>query len=491
MNERKGLFATIESYIDIFLNIIAMLVAYFFAFIVKGDTVIIDGVNTVSLFDLSAAVGIVLIALLSSFAYHAAGLYVEMRYMRRYPLVKITIRANLVFYGIVALIVLLIASDYYEPFFLFWTLFAAVFSTALIIFKCRIIRGILKSFRSRSYTVKRVIIVGDNADSAKEYIKQSGDYSRFGIDVIGFVGERMGDDLGAPCLGSFSSLAEVLDQHKPSDVVFAIDSYDKRRLIKLVNMCDDRCIKVYFLPATYGFFKSPNQIERVGTLPIVNVHRTPLDNPVNAAMKRAVDIVGSILLIILTSPIMLVTAIGVKLSSPGPILFRQIRAGKMGRNFMMYKFRSMRVNSLSNKAWTTNVDLRKTRFGNFIRKSAIDELPQLFNVLRGDMSLVGPRPEIPVFVEQFKEIIPLYMVKHYVKPGMTGLAQVKGLRGDTSVEERIHEDIEYIENWSLLKDIFIIFKTPFVMFNKNEKYYEEAPDGELLDDESTRDIRSK
>ena len=130
----------------------------------------------------------------------------------------------------------------------------------------------------------------------------------------------------------------------------------------------------------------------------------------------------------------------------------------------------MRVNSASNSAWTTGDDPRKTKFGTFIRRYAIDELPQFFNVLRGSMSLVGPRPEIPMFVEQFKNTVPLYMLKHYVKPGITGLAQIKGLRGDTSIEERIREDIEYIENWSVWLDIVILLKTPFKAFNKNEKY---------------------
>ena len=136
----------------------------------------------------------------------------------------------------------------------------------------------------------------------------------------------------------------------------------------------------------------------------------------------------------------------------------------------MLKFRSMRVNEESDRAWTTDLDPRKTRFGAFLRRTAIDELPQLFNVLSGSMSLVGPRPEIPVFVNRFKETIPLYMVKHYVKPGITGLAQIKGLRGDTSIEARILEDIDYIENWSLMLDIMILLKTPFKAFNKNEKF---------------------
>jgi Undecaprenyl-phosphate glucose phosphotransferase len=309
-----------------------------------------------------------------------------------------------------------------------------------------------------------------------------------GIAVLGFVGDRMNaDELGVEKLGGFQDLGEILDRYKPSDVVFAIDAYDKRRLIKLVNMCDDRCIKVYFLPVIYGFFKTPNQIEKVGSLPIINIHQTPLDNRANAFLKRAVDIVGSLVLIILTLPIMLVAAIGVRISSPGPIFFKQKRVGKLGKVFTMYKFRSMVVNDAQNEKWTTDTDNRKTKFGNFIRKTSIDELPQLFNVLFGSMSLVGPRPEIPVFVNHFKEIIPLYMVKHYVKPGMTGLAQVKGLRGDTSVVDRIHEDIEYIENWSLLLDIQILFQTPLKAINKNEKYVgdKEKDGGEAEKEEKT------
>jgi len=163
-------------------------------------------------------------------------------------------------------------------------------------------------------------------------------------------------------------------------------------------------------------------------------------------------------------------AIGVRLSSPGPIFFKQVRVGSMGKKFMMLKFRSMRVNNESNTAWSTGNDPRKTRFGTFIRKTAIDELPQFFNVLKGDMSLVGPRPEIPFYVDYFKERVPLYMVKHYVKPGITGLAQINGFRGDTSIEDRIHADISYLENWSLALDLYILLKTPFKALNKSEKF---------------------
>ena len=173
------------------------------------------------------------------------------------------------------------------------------------------------------------------------------------------------------------------------------------------------------------------------------------------------DVVGSLVLIELTSPIMLGVAIGVKLSSPGPIIFKQERVGLNKRPFMMYKFRSMRVNAAEDSAWSTNSDPRKTRFGSIIRKFSLDELPQFFNVLKGDMSLVGPRPEIPFHVEHFKEEIPRYLVRQQVRPGLTGWAQINGLRGDTDIAERIRYDIWYIENWTVALDIKILFRTVF------------------------------
>ena len=194
---------------------------------------------------------------------------------------------------------------------------------------------------------------------------------------------------------------------------------------------------------------------------MLNIRRIPLDNLANAFCKRVIDIVGSLVLIILTSPIMLACAIGVKLTSPGPVIFRQKRVGQDKHTFYMYKFRSMRVNKRQDTGWSSDQDSRKTRFGAFMRKCSLDEFPQFFNVLRGDMSLVGPRPEVPYYVEQFKEDIPLYMVKHQVRPGITGWAQVNGLRGDTSIKERIEHDIYYIEHWSLLFDLKILFLTVF------------------------------
>lgn len=205
-------------------------------------------------------------------------------------------------------------------------------------------------------------------------------------------------------------------------------------------------------------------------LPVINIRYVPLSNTGNMIIKRAMDIAGSLFGIIITSPIMLIVAMLVKLSSPGPVIFKQERVGRHNKPFRMYKFRSMELQQPGEekKAWTVRNDPRVTRVGKFLRKTSIDELPQLFNILKGDMSLVGPRPERPLFVEKFKEEIPRYMVKHQVRPGLTGWAQVNGLRGDTSIRKRIEYDIYYIENWTVWFDIKIIFMTFITGFiNKN------------------------
>lgn len=479
-NQSRGVLDIVEGYIDILINLISMLMAYFFA-IMAFDNVVIPLTNP------RPMAFVVSVPFASYFIYHVMNLYAPSRYRTRHRFLPRIINANFILYGMVEIIIALATEDISRRFFAVWVLFGAIISTAAIAFKCRMIKTFLAAFRRKQYNLRRIILVGDNSASAAEYVKQvTENNSMYGAMVIGYVGDKITEDIGVDKLGPFTKLAEILDKYKPSDVVFAIDAYDKRHLIRLVNMCDDRCIKVYFLPVIYGFFKNSRQIEQVGNIPMINAHSTPLDNLANAAIKRAIDILGSLFLIILTSPLMIFAAIGIKLTSPGPVIFKQIRIGKMGKRFKMMKFRSMRVENNSTKEWTTDTDGRKTRFGNFLRKTSIDELPQLFNVLSGSMSLVGPRPEIPVFVDYFKDIIPLYMVKHYVKPGMTGYAQVKGLRGDTSIEERIHADISYIENWSIWLDIGILLKTPLKAINRNERYVSEEFSGDRLDDETTR-----
>ncbi len=213
-------------------------------------------------------------------------------------------------------------------------------------------------------------------------------------------------------------------------------------------------------------------LEDMDGLAVVNIRRVPLTNLVNRVLKRIVDMIGASIAIILFSPVMLIAAVGVKTTSKGPLIFKQERVGLHNRPFQMYKFRSMEVQPAEEekKGWTKKNDPRVTKIGKLLRKTSIDELPQFFNVLKGDMSLVGPRPERPLFVEKFKEEIPRYMIKHQVRPGITGWAQVSGYRGDTSIRKRIEYDLYYIENWSMTFDIKILFLTFFKGFISKNAY---------------------
>ena len=468
-NGNKNILSAIENVFDIFINSAALFAAFLFAVTLKNPGGITPESPATVLF-------IFIVVVFQSLVFMSLNLYRPIPFIKQRHILYSLFRVNFVYYLAVELVVILLLEGVLQEFAVVWMAIGWAVSTAFLLFKKNIIIHIIAKLRSKSYNLRKVIIVGDNTATAQDFVKQVSGNTQYGMMIIGYVGDKIHDVVGCDKLGSFKDLAQILDEYKPNDVVFAIDAYDKRHLIKLVNLCDDRCIRVFFLPVIYGFFKSARQITSVGTLPLVNVHNNPLDNGFNAFVKRLVDIIGSSILIILTLPLMIIAGIGVYISSPGPVIFRQERLGRMGKPFKMLKFRSMRVNVQSDAAWTQGDDPRKTRFGTLLRKTSLDELPQLFNVLFGSMSLVGPRPEIPKFVEEFREQIPLYMVKHYVKPGMTGLAQVRGLRGDTSVEERILADIEYIESWSLLSDFLILLKTPFKAFNKNEKYVAELDD---------------
>ena len=241
----------------------------------------------------------------------------------------------------------------------------------------------------------------------------------------------------------------------------ALDADETGRISRTIAACDKQGVRITMVPFYNDYLPARPTIDTLGSCKLINVRQTPFDNIFNAFVKRLFDILGSLALILVSSPIMAAVAIGVKLSSPGPVIFRQQRVGLNKKTFMMYKFRSMRVNAGEQTGWSTDTDPRKTRFGSLIRKFSLDELPQFFNVLKGDMSLVGPRPEVPFHVEHFKEEIPRYLVRQQVRPGLTGWAQINGLRGDTDIAERIRYDIWYIENWTLALDIKILFRTVF------------------------------
>ena len=336
----------------------------------------------------------------------------------------------------------------------------------LIISKRFVLRRTLWKFRSKGLNLKHVIIVGAG-EVANEYLEVINANKSYGYNYSGYVADKPG--FKGEKLGNYNELLNILTKYKPDEVVCALDISDSKYLENIVSDCEKSGTKISIIPFCYKYIPSQPYIDQIGDIPLINIRRIPLDNLGNAFTKRVIDILGSLTLIILTSPIMFITALITKCTSKGPVIFKQKRVGLNKNLFTMYKFRSMKVNSEYETAWSTNSDPRKTKFGSFIRKFSIDELPQFFNVLKGDMSLVGPRPELPHFVDNFKNEIPLYMVKHQVKPGITGLAQVNGFRGDTSIKKRIEFDIYYIENWDLIMDISILFQTVFKGLKNNEQ----------------------
>lgn len=334
------------------------------------------------------------------------------------------------------------------------------------------VRRSLRSMRARGYNQKHVLLVGYSR-AAESFIDRVRSNPIWGYQIRGILDDTVqwGHEYrGVRVIGRVEDLPHILELNTLDEIAITlgIDRYGS--LEEIVKACEKSGVHTMFVPDYFRFIPTRPYMEDLEGLPVINIRHVPLTNPLNAAMKRAVDIFGAVVALILFCPIMLPTALLIKLTSPGPLIFCQERVGLHNKPFKMYKFRSMRVQAPDEekKEWTTRGDSRVTGIGRFIRKTSIDEMPQLFNVLKGDMSLVGPRPERPFFVEKFREEIPRYMIKHQVRPGMTGWAQVNGFRGDTSISRRIEHDLYYIENWTMGFDFRILFLTFFRGFvNKN------------------------
>lgn len=335
-----------------------------------------------------------------------------------------------------------------------------------------LIRIFLRSMRAKGYNQKHILLIGYSR-AAENYIDRVLANPEWGYQIHGILDDhkaRGSEYRGIKVIGPISNLRNILNLNFMDEIAITLSIREYGILEDLVAECEKSGVHTKFIPDYNNIIPTRPYTEDLQGLPVINIRRVPLSDPLNAMMKRAVDIFGALVALTLFSPIMLVTAILIKLTSPGPLIYCQERVGLHNRPFKMYKFRSMEVQDpkQEKKQWTSPHDPRVTPIGRFIRKTSIDEMPQLFNVLFGDMSLVGPRPERPFFVEKFKEEIPRYMIKHQVRPGMTGWAQVNGLRGDTSITKRIEHDLYYIENWTLGFDFKILFLTFFKGFiNKN------------------------
>lgn len=334
------------------------------------------------------------------------------------------------------------------------------------------IRIVLHIMRKSGFNIKHILLVGYSR-AAEAYIDRIRAFPQWGYQIKGILDDNVEPGTnynGAVVLGTTDMLNDMLTANDLDEIAITLGLNEYGKLEKLVNMCEKSGVHTQFVPDYNNIIPSKPYTEDLMGLPVINIRYVPLSNTFNAMVKRLFDIVFSFIAIVVLSPLLLVIACLVKFTSKGPLIFKQERVGLRNEPFMMYKFRTMEVQDESEekKAWTVRDDPRVTKIGKFLRRTSLDELPQLFNILKGEMSVVGPRPERPFFVEKFKEEIPRYMVKHQVRPGLTGWAQVNGYRGDTSIRRRIECDLYYIENWTFGFDIKIIFLTIFKGFiNKN------------------------
>ena len=452
---------------------IVVVLSYAFAWWLKFASGIVDREIGVLSFEFYMK-AMILIVPLYLFLYYAFNLYAPKRVQgRRLELSNIimanTIGILIVFAGF--FLVLSYSEDaknFSRSMFVYFYVLNIVFEEIERLF----IRAFLRSIRRRGYNQKHILLVG-YSKAAEQYIDRIKQNPQWGYDVQGILDDNIARGTiykGVKVIGSIGNLEYILPQNKLDEIAITLGLEEYYKLSKIVAECEKSGVHTKFIPDYGNIIPTRPYTEDLLGLPVINIRYVPLSNTFNALIKRLTDIIGAVVCIIVFSPLMLASAILVKTTSQGPLIFKQERVGLHNKPFKMYKFRTMYVQTEEEekKGWTQKNDPRVTRVGAILRKTSLDEFPQLFNVLKGDMSLVGPRPERPQYVEKFREEIPRYMIKHQVRPGMTGWAQINGYRGDTSIQKRIECDLYYIENWTLGLDFKILFLTVFKGFiNKN------------------------
>jgi exopolysaccharide biosynthesis polyprenyl glycosylphosphotransferase len=353
--------------------------------------------------------------------------------------------------------------------------YAWLFTIALVMLGRLVHNWLQGRARASGWGRDRVLIVG-TGDVAQMILQKIQWSPWLAYEIVGLVAKNGNGNhapeniLGAPTLGLTDDLPRLIDEHRINEVIIALPEATHQETLSIIALCDRSTISVKVFPDLFQFIAGQVGIDDLGGLPLLSVRDVALRGW-KLTVKRGVDIIGSGMGLVLLSPLMLLVALLIKLESPGPVFYVQERMGLDARSFPMLKFRSMRQDAEQNgPGWTRPNDPRRTRLGALMRRLNIDELPQFINVLIGDMSMVGPRAERPVYVDQFKKSIPRYMDRHREKAGITGWAQVNGLRGDTSITERTKYDLWYIENWSLLLDFKILIRTVMQFFGDRNAY---------------------
>jgi Undecaprenyl-phosphate glucose phosphotransferase len=413
----------------------------------------------------------VFIWLIWAFVFRRMGLYRPMRGVRRARELWVLVNAN-------ALSILLLISITYLfreksvqfsrlVFVYFWAL-ATVFTVG----QRTILRFLLRELRRKGYNLRYMLIVGAGR-VAGDLASRVRLHQELGIQLLGCL-SKTGDEKrgpgGVPIVGRYEDVGQFIGRTDLDQIVVALPLEDHQRLPEIMAQLKDSIVDIKIVPDLYQFASLGGAIEEFEGLPVISLQECPLDG-INLFTKRVVDLALGCALLVVFSPLMLLIAALVKISSRGPIFFKQERVSFDGSRFSIVKFRTMYMNAESGgPGWTTPGDNRVTPLGRLLRSTSLDELPQLLNVLKGDMSIVGPRPERPVFIQEFRRRIPRYMLRHKVPAGITGWAQVHGWRGDTSIDKRIEYDLYYIEHWSLLLDLKILWLTLFKGFRNRNAY---------------------
>ena len=461
IKENQKYLNRLQILLDLSLVVVAMAVSYW------GRFVILDGSRSLSGEQMQRVV--LWTVVLYGVLYSRMGLYQPKRRESLFKECREILQSN-----ILGLACLMVAFFFFKlvDFSRGQLMIFFVTNVVLMILERSCVRVVLRGFRSQGFNLRHCLVIGAN-EISDDFLNRVEKNKHWGYRIEGILDNWIvpaKEYRGYPVLGRIDDLVDVLLKRYFDLVIIALTSEDAEDLGYILAQCEKAGVKSNVIPYYYKYVPTQPYMDDLDGLPVIDTRRVPLDNWFKNALKRAFDIVFASVAILITSPVMLFSVLMIKLTSPGPVIFYLERVGLNRKKFMMYKFRSMRVQTDEEERvqWTTKDDPRKTKWGAFMRKTSIDELPQFFNVLKGDMSVVGPRPERPFFVEKFREEIPRYMIKHQVRPGITGWAQVNGLRGDTSIEERINYDLYYIENWTFLFDLQIIFMTVFKgLVNKN------------------------
>lgn len=328
----------------------------------------------------------------------------------------------------------------------------------------------LEYYIRRHKNRNKLLLIGISRN-ARKLIQWTKENPHYGQDVVGILSCGTVEDVkhydGIPVLGSVTNLNMVLDQERIDEVIITDPSISRDIVMEIMLKCENKMVGFKLVADFYGLMTHYVGVEYVSNVPLLGPKALPLDDPMNRLLKRGFDLIISICILLFLSPLFLLIGILIKMTSPGPVFYQQERVGRDKKVFKLYKFRTMVIDAeqKSGPVWTDKDDPRVTAIGKILRQINLDELPQIWNVIKGDMSLVGPRPERPYFISRFRESIPRYMSRHKIKSGITGWAQIHGLRGNTSLEERIKYDLYYMENWTLMMDIEILVATLFAYRN--------------------------